>query len=215
MNLSDIFVIHEDIQYIKGGWINRNRLLTNGHPHLFTFALKKQSYLDNINVRVFIDFMKDSANLMRFIKSNYKKAPYFEPTWDLLFKMMHYYGNYVSEYDINTLKSIVEYLNIHCLILKSSELVKNDKLHGQDRVIEIVKVLGGDHYINPIGGTELYTKKDFEDQGIKLNFLKADFDRMQYKQFDKPFVPGLSIIDVLMFNSVDWTKEFLNYYNLV
>jgi hypothetical protein len=215
MNAVDIFVFHEDIQYIKGGWINRNRLLLNGEPHLFTFSVQKQSYQENINVRVFADFKRDSESLLRFLQSNYKKAPNYNTVSALLFYIIQFHNGHVSAFDIHTLQCIAEYLGITCHIIKSSDIAKNNELHSQDRVIDIVKALGGDHYINPIGGTELYDEEAFEKQGIKLNFLKADFSRMQYEQFGRPFVPGLSVLDVLMFNPVEKVKEFLSCYDLV
>ena len=66
------FVIHDDVQYIKGGWINRNRIQINDKEHLFTFSLKKDSSLKNINTRCFSgQFIKEKENFLRKVK---KKA---------------------------------------------------------------------------------------------------------------------------------------------
>ena len=91
----------------------------------------------------------------------------------------------------------------------------NHKLHkGENRVIETCKTRNASVYINPIGGVTLYDKKEFEKEGIVLNFIKAN--EIIYTQFNKPFVPWLSIIDVLMFNPKETIKEYLksNYYTL-
>jgi hypothetical protein len=82
-----------------------------------------------------------------------------------------------------------------------------------ERIIELCKRNQSDSYINAIGGAELYQKQEFEKWGIRLSFLKTN--NIEYNQFKKPFVPNLSIIDVMMFNSPSAIKEMLNEFNLV
>ena len=86
-------------------------------------------------------------------------------------------------------------------------------LKNKDRVIEIFKKLNADHYINPIGGTKLYNKEEFARHNIKLNFLKTG--DIKYQQFGDEFIPNLSIIDVMMFNSREKIQEMLEQYNLI
>ena len=74
-------------------------------------------------------------------------------------------------------------------------------------------ILKADKYINAIGGQELYNKEIFKENGIELNFLKTEL--VEYKQFKNDFVPYLSIIDILMFNSKDEIKNMLNSYELM
>ena len=69
------------------------------------------------------------------------------------------------------------------------------------------------HYINSIGGETLYSKDVFKENGITLSFIKPKL--VEYKQFENQFVPWLSIIDVLMFNSVEKTREMLQEYELI
>ena len=85
-------------------------------------------------------------------------------------------------------------------------------LQNKDRVIATCKALGGGVYINPIGGTELYDKKEFINEGIELQFIKAD--SIQYTQYNNSFIPNLSIIDVMMFNSKREIKKMLEHYSL-
>ena len=86
-------------------------------------------------------------------------------------------------------------------------------LKKEQRLIQIVKKENASIYINPIGGIELYDKVDFENQNITLKFLKSK--TLPYTQFDNDFVPWLSIIDVIMFNSIDQTNMMINNYELV
>ena len=48
MKAVDRFVIYDDVNYIKGGWINRNRILVNGEPAYFTIPLDQASPYDAI-----------------------------------------------------------------------------------------------------------------------------------------------------------------------
>ena len=91
------------------------------------------------------------------------------------------------------------YLGLNTEIMVSSEIRKDNSKKAQDRIIEINKKLGSDIYINPIGGQFLYKSEDFKNNGIELHFI--EMQPVEYKQLQNAFVPNLSIIDVLMFNT--------------
>ena len=112
----------------------------------------------------------------------------------------------------STVKTILDYLEMDTEIIVSSEIQMDHSLMNRDRVIEICKKLEADQYINPIGGTELYDKEGNKVKGITLNFIKTN--PIEYKQFDNSFIPNLSIIDVLMFNSKEKVKEMLGSYKM-
>ena len=80
-------------------------------------------------------------------------------------------------------------------------------------MIAINKLLGADTYINAIGGADLYSRENFARHGIQLQFLQTR--EVRYSQFSEPFVPLLSIIDVMMFNSKEAISEFLGMRDLV
>jgi hypothetical protein len=67
-------------------------------------------------------------------------------------------------------------------------------------------------YINPIGGKELYETEPFDAKNIQLRFLRTTFT--PYKQGKNEFVPGLSILDYLMFLSPAEIREKLTEFNL-
>ena len=80
-------------------------------------------------------------------------------------------------------------------------------------MLDICRKEGATGYINPIGGQKLYSKKAFEEQGIELNFVETV--PVAYEQFSKDFIPALSIIDVLMFNSPEAIRKMLDQYRLI
>lgn len=215
INSVDIFVACNDVQYIKQGWINRNRVLINGEPHMFIFSLKKGKQSLKINERYFsYKFEEEKDKFLKTLKSSYRNSPYYKNIMPLVLDIL----NYTSHKDIscfiyNSLKIICDYIGIDTLFVKSSDIVKNEKLKCQDKVIDMVKMLGGDVYINSIGGINLYSKEVFKKEGIELYFIKThDFT---YKQYGDDFIPNLSIIDLLMFNSKIEVKNLLDEYDLI
>ena len=119
----------------------------------------------------------------------------------------------LSKYIDFSIKQICDYLSINTKISKSSNILKEESLKAQDRIIYINQVKKSTIYINPIGGLELYNKEDFLNNNIELYFLKTN--QIIYKQFKNEFVPNLSIIDVMMFNNKEEIKKILEECVLV
>lgn len=215
INCSDLFVIYDDVQYINRGWINRNRLLNKDQPFLFTMSLKKDSSTLNINERKFSEeFDNESKKLLKSLEYFYSKAPYFKDTMNLITDIFQFNTLNISEFISNHISKICKHLDIKTPLLLSSEINRDPSLKGEDAIIDIVSVLKGDHYINPIGGTNLYSKNQFDINGIQLSFLKTN--GIRYPQFNNDeFVSNLSIIDVLMFNSKSEISELLLKYELI
>ncbi|MDR6966988.1 hypothetical protein J2X31_000988 [Flavobacterium arsenatis] len=214
MNSVDTFVVYDNIQFTKKGWINRNRVLVNGKDQFITIPLKKDSDYLNVNQRYLSDdFQNEKMKIMNKLKGAYVKAPFYNDIFPLIEKIFEYQGDNLFDFIFNSIDAIKSLLGIECKIVKSSELDFDiEEFKAKDKVIEICKHLEAKIYINPIGGVELYSKEDFKNQGIELNFIKSEF--IDYRQFDYDFVPWLSIIDVLMFNSVEETKKYLLKYKI-
>ncbi len=214
INAVDKFVLHDDVQYIKRGWINRNRILLNGNEYLFTLSINKDPFHFNINQRHYNDAVGlQRKKLLNAIRRAYSKAPFYNVVMNLLVDIFADQERNVSTMITNSLKSVCLYIGIKPHFYLSSELAKNNSLSGEERVLDVNKCMGSDNYINLIGGFELYSKEKFEKNYIKLNFLKTK--EITYKQFSNDFVPNLSIIDVLMFNSKNEVQRLLNEYELI
>lgn len=210
----DTFVVYDNIQYTKKGWFNRNRLLENGHDRLFTIPIKKDSdYLD-VNQRFLsADAAKENAHTLRIIQANYKKAPRYAEIYPLLERCFLCPKENLFEYIYNSLKLIADYLEIDTNIVVSSTIAIDHTLRAEQKVVAICKALNADTYINAIGGMALYDKQRFASQGLDLKFIKSR--PIEYPQLGKPFVPWLSILDVLMFNDKSVVKRMLTEYDLV
>src|SRR5690554_920249 len=194
MNAVDTFVVYDNIQFTKKGWINRNRILVNGKDQFITLPLKKDSDYLNVNERYLSDsFSKEKSKILNKLKGAYFKAPFFNDVFPVVEKVFDYQETNLFDFIYNSLEIIKSFLEIECKLIKSSKLGFNiEEFKGQDKVIKICKYLDAKTYVNPIGGVELYARQDFEEQGIQLNFIKSE--SIEYIQFKHDFVPWLSII---------------------
>lgn len=212
MNAVDKYVVYDDINYIKGGWANRNNILVDGKPHRINLLLKKASPNKLFNeTEILHDF--DEKKLLKTISIAYAKAPYYNEVFPLITQILNNTEICLSKYLIDSFKIINQYIGITTDLIVSSELKKDCSLKGEDKVIHICKLLNADEYYNAIGGTELYNRERFAENNIELHFLKTN--DIIYPQFKNEFVPNLSIIDMMMFNSKEQIKNMLEEFTLV
>ncbi|MEP7147015.1 MAG: WbqC family protein [bacterium] len=213
INAVDKFVIYDDVNFIKKGWINRNNLLINGHANLFTVPLKNSSQNKLIKEIEISRSEKWEKDLLKTLEISYKKSQYFEEVYKIIECIIQNDEKNISAFIYFSLQKINNYLEIKTEIVKSSSLYLNNYLKQSERIIDICKKENADEYINPSGGMELYSKELFRKNGLSLNFIKTN--NIVYEQFNGNFEKSLSIIDVMMFNSKTKIKELLNEYELI
>ena len=208
----DRFIVFDDVNYINRGWINRNRILSLKLKY-FNLPLLGTSQNKKINeISVDLEKLYTRRN-SRILHETYKKAPFINDIEPIMEKWLYIDKSNLADYLTEQITLICDCLNIRSEILVSSRIEKNNDLKGEDKVIEICRILGASEYINPIGGMELYHKEHFSNNGIVLSFLKSDLN--EYPQFNGDFVPALSILDVLMFCGIKGTQEQLKDYLLI
>lgn len=214
LNSVDNFVIYDNIQFTKRGWIHRNRVLLNGADEYFTLPLKKASDFLDVNQRELADsFEVEKVKMLRKIKELYIKSPQYDLVHPIIVSIFNYEDRNLFNFILNAINEIKNYLDIQTEIIISSTIPIDHGLKSEDKVIAICKALIATKYINAIGGLELYSKSTFLTNEIELNFIKSN--PIEYLQFDKNFVPWLSILDVLYFNSKEKTKEYLHQYTII
>ena len=205
---SDAFVLGDDLQYIKDGWINRNRILAAGKPWMFSLPLKKDQHGLNINQRQLSDDVDAAMDkLLKTLALNYARAPHRAEVMPLLEQWLHHPERNLARYLEHSIRQVCVYLGIDTPILTASDLEINQVEDKQDRVVRTMKKLDGKRYLNPVGGLSLYDEAYFERAGLELRFHKMS--ELSYPQFKQPFVANLSIIDVLMFNPVERIRQWL------
>lgn len=206
----DTFIIYDDVNYIKGGWINRNRIAsksTGNKPIYFGLTLENQSSFEKIyNIKAKQSHFHDDK-LKKKVSNCYKKSPYYEKVYPLFEKVINSESNYITDINYNCIKIVCDFLNIKTKIIKTSRQISNDKLAGQDRVIDICKKLNCTKYINAIGGKELYNTGNFLSNGIELKFIKSK--PIEHEWWN------LSIIHQMMTFEETQLQEMLNSYELL
>ena len=211
---SDQFIFYDDTNYINKGWINRNRILMNNSDLLFTIPLDKASQNRLINdIKPIIESGYTKKFFSR-IEHSYKKAPYYSDVLEVLNSVFNSQCDSISDLAINSVVSVFSYLEKDIRYARSSSLSPPTiGMEKSDRLIQITKNMNYNKYVNSIGGQDLYNKEYFKARGVQLDFVQPKLT--EYKQYNDNFVPGLSIIDILMFNDKKVVKEMMKSYTLL
>ena len=212
INGVDKFVLLDDVNFKKGGWINRNKMLLHDEQFLFTIPLKNASSFRPLNE---LDVDREHyciwrEKFLRTLEHAYKKAPFFNEVYSLVYDVLHSDFMTIAQLSSNSLYKMCGYLGIATPFVTTSTIYHNRELSTQDRIIDIAMQEHAATYINLSGGAKLYSKEAFRRHGITLKFMISD--PIVYDQWGNGFVPSLSIIDVAMFNSVEATRGFLTSY---
>ena len=208
----DRFVVYDDVAFINRGWVNRNQILVGGKAHLFTIPLREASQNKKIREIELDESTRWREKLLRTVEQTYKKAPHFAPAYSLLAQVLQTPAGTIADLALNGLRAVNEYLGLRTELVPTSTVYQNSHLKAQERILNICRREGADRYINPIGGMELYDKSTFAEAGIELFFIQSE--KVEYPQFGGEFVPWLSILDVLMFNSPTQVHALLDRYAL-
>lgn len=209
VNSSDKFVIYDDVNYIKHGYINRNNILVSGKAQRFTLAVPGMSRNKKISD---LTFDSNVRKLLKTIEQSYRKAPNFDAVFSLVSEVLLDSNRSITNVAGNSITSVFDYLDIDKEIYLSSNIDNNKSLDAKDRLIEMTQLLGCDHYVNSPGGQELYSKNYFINKGVNLSFINTL--PYTYNQGTTDFVPHLSMIDVLMWNNKKDVFRLLKNYEL-
>ena len=206
------FVVYDNIEYTKKGWISRNRILVNNIDAYVSLPLKKDSDYLLVKDRFLADtWDAERKKLLNRILESYRKAPYFKETYEVVEKCIMYEDHNLFNFIFHSIQTLVKHLCIDTKLTFSSSIIIDHQLKSEDKVIAICKEQKANTYINPIGGVSLYDKERFRSHNLELQFQKSN--AIYYKQFSNEFIPWLSIIDVMMFNSCDEISSFLTNYS--
>jgi len=206
---ADIYLIYDDVAYIKKGYINRNSILTSNGTTRFTIPVLGASQNKLISD---LKFSGDVAKVLKTIEQSYSKAPYFETVFQIVRETLESEERSIASVCQKSYQSIFSYLGIEKKFEKTSALEYDRSLSGQDRLISLCQKFGADCYLNAPGGRLLYSESDFSVRGVELKYI--DSLPVVYQQGKAEFVPNLSIIDVLMHCSSEQVRYMLQRYEL-
>jgi hypothetical protein len=213
MKAVDCFVFYDDAQYMKGGWINRNRILQSSTAAWWTFPIERDDFRLPIHQRHYARSPERIRSLLGKLDGAYRDAPHAASTLALTADYLDRDQSVVSLFNQMHLADIAHRLDIRCEFLVSSQLDQDRALTGEARVVDLCRRLGATRYLNSMGGTSLYDAATFARAGIELGFVQPAMT--DYPQLGQPHVPFLSIIDVLMFNPIERVRAMLDRHTIM
>lgn len=208
LNLSDVVVILNNVNFKKKGFIHRNNFLVNGSKKLISLKISNSSQNKKIRDLKLLPDKDFKQTLLHNYKSskNFKK---FEPYLDAIFS---YPNMYLDVFLINSIKVICSFLKINKKIILETDIKETEKYKGEEKIIFICKYFKIKNYLNLPGGKNIYNSENFIKNNLSLNFL--DESNYYYSQKNKNFVKNLSIIDAIMNDDYENLIKTINHMNL-
>jgi len=213
LSACDTFIFLDDVNYIKRGYINRNRILINNDEYLFTLPVEKSSQYKKINQLQLHQPEIYIRKISKQIRFAYKQAPFYKEVYPFFDDILKPFSDLLCDFVSGTVMDVAAELGICCEFKHASSYYLDGNIDKDMRIYNLCKRQKGQCYINPIGGVDLYCPQKFSDLGLDLYFLKMN--QIQYPQFNKSFIANLSIIDVLMFNGWKKCRKLLRDYQLI
>lgn len=217
INHVDLFVLFDDVQFIRKGWINRNRIVNaDGGSSYINVPIQKCSLSTKIrDVRVKPGESWKTKILSQCETSYRKKAPHYWKVSKLLSDGLNN-DDFINIVELNKrlLEISCKYIGIDTKIIISSEqgFDYSSIVNSGDWALEISNQLGAKEYINPISGREIFDKSKFQNANIDLRFIRSK--PYNYEQHDT-FVPDLSILDLMMFNGEEELVRLVENYEVL
>lgn len=234
----DKYILYDNLAYIVNGWVNKNRIRQRNNPPSWLIVPIKQKSSYTLIADTQIDNSKPwKKKMLLSIRQAYSKADYKDEIMPLLEEIFAEEYETISELNCKSIIKICKFLELKTEVVADRnpyleiemglKLVEDGDysafpymnlthpIKKVARPIAICKMEGANNFVNAIGGTELYSKEEFAQYGIKLDFIQMHDITYSQKCVDDSFEPYLSIIDVLMHNGKEKTKQLLNEYTLV
>lgn len=207
---SDEFIIFDVVQYMRHGWIERNRVLKPevGWQYIAAPLVKVDFGTKIMDVKIKnVEDWRDK--IVRQLAHYKKKSPHYQNAIEVVKEAMNIETDNIVEMNKNILEVTSKYIGLspNMSVFSVMDVKIDDVNHPGEWALNISKAIGADEYINPVGGVEIFDPEQFESSKIKLTFLGNNL--LPYSQRRDPFEPGLSIIDAMMFNSPERILEMV------
>ena len=206
MSAVDKLVLLDDVHFINRGWINRNRIAVNGQPRWITLPVTKASQNRLIKELEIVDDPAWRRKTVRTVEMNYRRAPFVREILPFFSDIVAEARGPLSVFLFNHLRRLQDYIGIHTTIEATSAIYAKNDLTGEERIRDICQREGATSYVNLPGGRALYDVQAFARAGIELLFLEPNLQGLQLRS-SGPEGPTLSIVDLLMLNSVATIRE--------
>lgn len=207
---SDAWVVFDTAQYIRHGWVNRNRILHPNHGWQYVIVpVQKHAQTTPIKDVNIAEGRAWKERIVGQLQHYKKRAPFFQPVLDIVRLCLETPEKSISVLNVRCLEIVCSYLGIPFRYSYFSQLnlPLGPVQEPGDWALRISEALNASEYINPPGGAELFDRSKFDAAGIRLSIQEpVDFT---YECDGYTFEPNLSIVDVLMWNSAHVVRSYL------
>lgn len=215
LHAADTFILLDDVNFIKKGWINRNRVQLNGEAHTFTIPIQGMSQNATIRASMIADDAAWKQKLLGTLQHAYRKAPHFDTHYPAIAGMIERAEGSIAELAAASIRYVATFAGLPTTILTASDIAVPAPVKGQERIVALAAHARATRYINPANGAAMYDEVRFAEAGMELRFLRMD-NALSYTRNDGgPFIQGLSIIDVLMHCDQSLLISLLGRYQLL
>ncbi len=203
--LVDIFVMHDDVQFLKGGWHHRDKIKTACGEAWLTVPVKRGGFQRKIyEVELSKDDFSRYKRNLDLLRANYGAAPFFKQYFPKINELYLSGHSKLVDLNMDLLIYFFSVFEISVPYIKASELRLDG--NGNNKIINILKSLGGTHYLSGTGARAYLDEKLFEKSGLVVEW--QDFFSPVYPQLFGDFIPNLSCLDVV-FNCGPKSSEIL------
>ena len=216
LHACDMFVSLDDVQHIRRGWINRNRLQQGGKDVAFTVPLAKSPRESAITAQRLAEdeYPRFLRRFEKTLASAYNSAPFFRPVRELVLEVLHQPETNMARLAERSLAAVLAYVGLERPFVAASALpddARGEGIKGAERLIALASHLGATGYVNLPGGKSLYSPTIFAEAGLRLHFIEPALP--EYVR-PAPFIPGLSVIDALMYVPPEHMLQMFGGYRL-
>lgn len=202
---TDVFIVLDDVQFLRRGWHHRDKIKGPHGARWLTLSIDKGGYHQTLTeVRLAPIEQGWIESQLNVLRESYRKAPYFESYFEELERIYYSGTDRLVPFNLQVLKFLMRALDLRVEMRFSSEMaVPGTK---SERLINLVKTVGGTHYYTGIGSRSYLDEAMFVREGLAVEW--QDFRHPTYPQLHGDFVPYLSTLD-LLFNCGPQAKEVL------
>lgn len=185
------FVIYDDVQYTKKGWVNRNKLRNQSVSWPLSINLIHSGPMSLISEKKIAPEFNSHKILSR-IQNDYSAAEFYEENIEIVKKIMNNLDDNLFNFLHYSISSLIDYLNIDTELLVSSKITDTTSFRGEEKIFQMAKSLGQQDYLNPISGRSLYSSEHFRNRGLNLKFIEPEIRSWDFSILDTLFHIGKS-----------------------
>ncbi|MFN3430887.1 MAG: WbqC family protein [Candidatus Sericytochromatia bacterium] len=195
IRLADVYVHYDDVQFSKGSFVNRVQIKTAEGPRWLTVPLRDLHLGQPIREVRVDDRLDWRAAHLAMLARHYAEAPHRDEMLDLVRAVYDQPHPLLGGLAIASMESVCRFFGLADpqTFRHAADLGIGGS--GSERVLDIVRALGGTTYVTGHGARRYLSHERFEAAGIRVDYMA--YQRQPYPQLHGAFDPHVSILDLI------------------